>query len=168
MAIVQVVDHQYMVMSPSEATMDVPDLTDGGTGLVASSGTVATIICGTSIGPITVTAEVLSQAPAVAPEDWLGHGWEEVAEVSIAAPDGSVGLLTQGGDAHAAPLRLEPGVKGPCRLRVLARGRDRACAQTVIDEPIEAHHLQVWAAPEEPPLLLMSTDRFGGVMGRRS
>jgi len=57
------------------------------------------------------------------------------------------------------PLATAP---GSYRVRVHARGRDRAhAAGPVVDEPLEQHLIQIWPAAVGAPQVLKATDEFG-------
>ncbi|MEU0250885.1 hypothetical protein ABZ192_42705 [Streptomyces sp. NPDC006235] len=50
---------------------------------------------------------------------------------------------------------------GSYRLRVHARGRDRAVDQTVVDEVVESYLIQSWPAAHQDALLVKATDAYG-------
>jgi len=85
----------------------------------------------------------------------------------VSSVDGQLATLTQA-LSDTDPGVIQAGEPGSYRLRVYARGRDAAAEHITLDSPLETHHLQIWPAPRTTPRLLLSTDQFGGLMGRRS
>jgi hypothetical protein len=158
----QVAYHQFGVTDLAVGPFPAPVR---GTGLVEAVTGGAVIYTGIAMGPVRVSVEVFPEQPAE-----IDDSWEEIAEVSleIAPPaqhtDGEalllqiareqgrdpeprgfrIATLFFGHDPDAFPL-LNPD-KGPCRLRVHARGRGLNYDGTDF-EAHEEYLLLGWPAP---------------------
>jgi hypothetical protein len=103
---------------------------------------------GLRFGPVHVIAERHSEPPAP------GDGWEDVVEVSFAAPDSDIVLRQWDGDRF--PLRLPA---GDYRVRVSARGMDLGNDVETLDGdvPVDTYLLQFWPAPPTQDRVLRQT-----------
>lgn len=105
-------------------------------------------------GDVHVTAEPHSPRPDHAP------GWEETAEISCQSPSGRL-LVTSFMDDTADLPSLASDGPGSYRLRVHARGRDRAVDQTTVDAVVESYLIQSRPAAHQDALLMKATDTYG-------
>jgi hypothetical protein len=115
--LVPVESHQFWLHEPSRRRGFPLRETNG---LVAVTGPGAAMIFGISSGRVSVRAEALTTAPAVAD---LGE-WDEIADVSLPGLAGELAVAALMDD-------VPPGLPGLCaagpgdyRVRVHARGRD--------------------------------------------
>lgn len=99
-------------------------------------------------GELPVRVQVLEQHPGK-PD----AAWGDVVEVSL-VPAGFP-AITGWGDATVTRLPLDDGV--PYRLRYLIKGADLARD----DEPGDSYWVQFWAAPVEPPRILVQESLVG-------
>ncbi|RKS68254.1 hypothetical protein BZB76_6514 [Actinomadura pelletieri DSM 43383] len=150
--ILQVQDGQYMVDAVAdEYGDDWPEPEDS---LTTGEEHWVYVITGTSWGPVTVHTQNLSQPP-----DEVEPGWEIVVERDILARQGVLTVENLYQSSATGGLRVRP---GRARLRVHARGRAEARANKALEEPIEAHLLQIWPtdAPQTPSMLV-GPDEYG-------
>ncbi|MEV3973517.1 hypothetical protein AB0K68_36215 [Streptomyces sp. NPDC050698] len=124
------------------------------TGLVSADGGAIEVTTGIHTGEVHVTVEPHSQRSGPAP------GWEEIAEISCHSPSGEL-LVTSFTDDPADLPSLASDGPGSYRLRVHARGRDRAVDQTTVDEVVESCLIQSWPAAHQDALLVQATDAYG-------
>jgi hypothetical protein len=124
------------------------------TGLVEADpdGDGARIVCGQEIGDIGVTAELWDDAPPL-----TTHGWQDVAEVSVAWRSAFMDFGTTDGSENPAK-RLELPGPGDYRLRVHGRNRDDGDPRDDSD-PIGGYLIQVWPAPQGKPVIVRSTSK---------
>ncbi|MFE9112258.1 hypothetical protein ACFYN9_21930 [Streptomyces collinus] len=154
-ALVHAEYHLFQVTDPHGPVAD--DLDASLTGLVSADGGTIEVTTGIHTGDVYVTVEPYAQAPETA------HGWEEIAEISCHSPSGEL-LVTPFMDDPADLPSLASQGPGSYRLRVHARGRDRAVDQTVIDEVVESYLIQSWPATDvvgQDALLVKATDAYG-------
>ncbi|MFF7046533.1 hypothetical protein ACIP4T_32055 [Streptomyces massasporeus] len=130
------------------------DLNASRTGLVSADGGAIEVATGIHTGDVHVTVEPCAQAPDPAPD------WEEIAEISCHSSSGQL-LVTSFMDEPAELPSLASQGPGPYRLRVHARGRDRAVDQTTVAEVVESYLIQSWPAAHQDALLVKTTDAYG-------
>jgi len=159
MPVIEASDHSYL-LAESDREVDVPEeipnaMAAGGDGAVS-------IVTGTDMGPVDVAVQVLNSAPVVDVD-----AWDEVVEVSVTTAE-ELHLLAwdfSPPEDDVPPLATTP---GSYRVRVHARGRDRAhAAGPVVEEALEQHLIQIWPAAVGAEQVLKASDEFGDLMGRR-
>lgn len=156
MSVVEAARHFYYVVESGT----VPDnFVLSGTGLVDGGGGAAMIYTGTANGPVDVTVQLLASRPSVVEE-----GWPEVAEVSIFSSGEQFRLINMDGEGK---VEIPLPSAGDYRLRVHARGRDRANEFILpLEEVLEYQLLQLWPEPSTPPTLIAGSDEIGEGLGR--
>ncbi|HEV8626241.1 MAG TPA: DUF6461 domain-containing protein [Acidimicrobiia bacterium] len=133
-------DHQlFLVEGTPPAAVDF-----SANGLVAPVADGLVVRTGTPEGSVNVELRVTEEPP---PEVEL-VGWDEVVEVSWTAPAGSAAFVGSGMGARTPPW------PGEYRVRVNARGRDRADGR-------EHFRLHVWPAPVAPQTVHKQSDLLG-------
>jgi hypothetical protein len=151
-ALVQAEYHLFHITDPQGPVAG--DLDASRTGLVSADGGAIEVATGIHTGDVHVTVEAYAQAPEPAP------GWEEIAEISYHSSSGEL-LVTSFMDDPADLPSLASQGPGPYRLRVHARGRDRAVDQTTVAEVVESYLIQSWPAAHQDTLLVKATDAYG-------
>ncbi|MEU0203270.1 MULTISPECIES: hypothetical protein [unclassified Streptomyces] len=151
-ALVQTEYHLFHITDPHGPV--AADLDANRTGLVSADGGAIEVATGTHTADVHVTVETHAQAPDPDP------GWEEIAEISCHSSSGRL-LVTSFTDEPADLPSLASHGPGPYRLRVHARGRDRAVDQTTLDEVAESYLIQSWPAAHQDALLVKTTDAYG-------
>jgi hypothetical protein len=151
-ALVQAEYHLFHITDPQGPVAG--DLDASRTGLVSADGGAIEVATGIHTGDVHVTVEAYAQAPEPAP------GWEEIAEISCHSSSGEL-LVTSFMDDPADLPSLASQGPGPYRLRVHARGRDRAVDQTTVAEVVESYLIQSWPAAHQDTLLVKATDAYG-------
>lgn len=151
-ALVDVEYHLFQITDPQGPVAD--DLDASHTGLVSADGGGIEVTTGIHTGEVYVTVEPHSKWPDPAP------GWEEIAEISCHSPSREL-LVTSFTDDPADLPSLASDGPGSYRLRVQARGRDRAVDQTTVDEVVESYLIQSWPAAHQDALLVQATDAYG-------
>lgn len=150
--ILKVQDGQYMVDAVAEEYGD--DWPDPEDSLTTGEERYAYVITGTSWGPVTVYTQNLPQRP-----DEIEPGWEIVVERDIIADQGGLSVENLYQTGPTGGLAVRP---GRARLRVHARSRAEARASKELEEPLEAHLLQIWPTNEaQPPIVLIGPDEYG-------
>lgn len=150
--------HHFQIVDPQGSLAD--DLDSAYNGLVSASGGAIEVTTGIHTGNVQVAVELHSQCPDVAAD------WEEIAEISYHSRSREV-LVTHFMDDHADLPSLGSQGPGPYRLRVHARGRDRAVDQTPVDEVLESYLIQSWPAAHQDTLLVKATDAYGAQVRAR-
>ncbi|WP_345666233.1 hypothetical protein [Streptomyces venetus] len=151
-ALVDVEYHLFQITDPQGPVAD--DLDASHTGLVSADGGAIEVRTGIHTGDVHVTVEPHSKRPDPAQD------WEEIAEISCNSPSGEL-LVTPYMDDPADLPSLASDGPGSYRLRVHARGRDRAVDQTTLDEAVESYLIQSWPAAHQDVLLVKATDTYG-------
>ncbi|MEU9575436.1 hypothetical protein AB0D62_37545 [Streptomyces massasporeus] len=151
-ALVHAEYHLFQITDPQGPVADNLDASH--TGLVSADGGAIEVATGIGTGDVHVTVEQHLQRPDPA------QGWEEIAEISCNSPSGEL-LVTFSMDDPADLPALAYQGSGSYRLRVHARGRDRAVDQTTLDEAVESYLIQCWPAAHEDALLVQATDAYG-------
>ncbi|MEV5437475.1 hypothetical protein AB0K80_15895 [Streptomyces sp. NPDC052682] len=151
-ALVGVEYHVFQITDPQGPVAD--DLDANRTGLVSATGGAIEVTTGIHTGDVHVTVEPHPQRPDPA------RDWEEIAEISCHSPSGEL-LVTPFMDDPAELPSLASQGPGSYRLRVHARGRDRAVDLTLVDEVVEAYLIQSWPAVHEDAALVKATDDYG-------
>jgi hypothetical protein len=137
-----------------------PSMYTGFNGLISAQGSAAIVLTGTSFGQIRLTAESRLSAPAdvdLAP-------WDDVVEVSLVFENGAARILAGTGTVVPGLPLLSAAGQGPYRVRVHARGRDRAAAATRpagCDDPVEEHLVIAWPAAQAAEARYKLTDVYG-------
>jgi hypothetical protein len=133
-------DHQLVLVEG-----DPPAAVDfSANGLVAPVADGVVVRTGTAEGAVSLELRVTEEPP---PEVEL-VGWDEVVEVSWTAPTGSAGFVGSGMGARTPPW------PGDYRVRVNARGRDRADGR-------EYFRFHVWRTPVAPQTVHKRSDLLG-------
>ncbi|MFJ5838178.1 hypothetical protein ACIQGO_15655 [Streptomyces shenzhenensis] len=137
---VYVPEGTFGVLDAGEIPVQTADWSNG-LALPMSHG--ALIVTGIRTGEIRATATSLTGPPPVHADDV----WEEIVEVSVQAPTGSLRVesLEHGPVDGLAPL--SPTGPGWYRLRVHMRGRNIHPDKTS-PEPIEDYLVTTWPAPQ--------------------
>jgi hypothetical protein len=153
------VTHHLYVLTDTDAE-EPDDTTPDPNGLVwiNEAGDQANVKTGTSYGPVTITIDILDNAPTTQAE-----GWDDIVEVSMRfTGDGPMigSLITD----DLTDLDLAPDTWW--RIRFHTRGRDAASAEADYPThpdgtPMEHHLLQIWAAPHTPETRHQLTDPTG-------
>ncbi|MEW2117223.1 hypothetical protein AB0945_18925 [Streptomyces sp. NPDC005474] len=151
-ALVHAEYHLFRIADPLGSVADDLDVTHNG--LVSAAGGAIEVSTGIHTGNVRVTVERHSQLPAPVP------GWEEIAEISCHSPSGDM-LVTPLMDDPAELPSLASRGPGRYRLRVHARGRDRAVDETAGDDVPESYLIQSWPAPHQDAQLFQATDSYG-------
>ncbi|MFF4658137.1 hypothetical protein [Streptomyces sp. NPDC001381] len=144
--------HHFQITSPQGPLTD--DLDGTHNGLVSASGGAIEVTTGMHTDSVEVTVEVHCERPDVAAD------WDEIAEISFHSPSGEV-LVTHFMDDPADLPSLASRGPGPYRLRVHARGRDRAVDQILVDDVVESYLIQSWPAAHQDAALVKATDAYG-------
>jgi hypothetical protein len=151
-ALVHAEYHLFQITDPHGPVAD--DLDASHTGLVSADGGAIEVTTGIHTGDVHVTVEPHLQRPDPA------QGWEEIAEISCTSPSGEL-LVTSSMDDPADLPSLASQGPGSYRLRVHARGRDRAVDQTTLDAAVESYLIQSWPTAHQGALLVQATDTYG-------
>ncbi|MFE2052800.1 hypothetical protein ACFXAS_30485 [Streptomyces sp. NPDC059459] len=128
-------------------------------GLIFSKPGLAVVLAGVNSGPVDVTVEICRGAVAL---PGPAEAWDEVVDHSIESLTGDMRVAAMMDAPPELPV-LTPFGPGPYRIRVHARGRDRAHDAHVTD-PVEAFLLQVWPGLREPDLIHRHSDSYGRSM----
>ncbi|QNP71552.1 hypothetical protein IAG44_20390 [Streptomyces roseirectus] len=124
-------------------------------GLIFSRPGLAVVVVGSNSGVVNLTVEVHAQPVAhVETEEW-----DEVLDHSVQSLSGQMRISSLMNEPADLPV-LTPYGPGPYRVRVHARGRDRA-GDAHTAEPLEDYLLQIWPGPAEPDLVHKRSDRYG-------
>ncbi|GAA4605903.1 hypothetical protein BJY16_005575 [Actinoplanes octamycinicus] len=159
MAVIEVAYHQFWLLD--EGCRPDPQ-TPVGNGLAGVAGLgVVKVWTGIATGPATVSLRALTAGP---PPDEAAE-WDDVVELSLAAPTGAVRAMALMADPPAELGPLTTAGPGPYRLRVHVRGRDSAPDESV-SAPVEDYLLVAWPAPDEPERILRQTDSYGAQVRR--
>ena len=136
------------------------DMYRGFNGLISAHEFLAIIMTGTDFGKVSVSADWRETAP---PLDL--DSWDEVVEVSMLFDD-ELGCLSGSYDSDPR-FPLLP--LGRYRIRVHARGRDRAALRTddVRIDPVEEHLIVAWPDSEQPEVVYKSSDNYGAQVRAR-
>ncbi|WP_409097281.1 hypothetical protein [Streptomyces scabiei] len=130
------------------------DLDSSHNGLVSAVDGAIEVSTGIHTGDVRVTVELHAAKPEPAAD------WEEIAEISWRSPSGEALVAPPMDDPVDLPSLASRG-PGHYRLRVHARGRDKAVDHTVVDEVVESYLLQSWPAAHQDALLVRATDAYG-------
>lgn len=144
--------HLFQITDPDGPVAD--DLDASITGLVSADGGNIEVSTGIHTGDVHVTIEAHVQRPDPGPD------WEEIAEISCTSPSGEL-LVTSFTDEPAELPSLASQGPGTYRLRVHARGRDRAVDQTLVDGVVESYLVQSWPAAPQDAFLVKAADGYG-------
>ncbi|MFJ9461347.1 hypothetical protein ACIRST_40545 [Kitasatospora sp. NPDC101447] len=155
---VDIRSHQYWIQ---DETPDIdPSMYRNFNGLVSTrGGSHAIIMTGTAHGTITVGFQSFEAEPALDLDPW-----DDVVDVSMRFRSPRGGLMQPDGthDALYHLDRISAGGPGDYRVRIHARGRDRAAALPEFTEPIvEEHLVQSWPAPTADEIRHKLTDTTG-------
>ncbi|TDD77905.1 hypothetical protein [Actinomadura rubrisoli] len=124
-------------------------------GLVDVTNQLIGIWTGAHTGSVRLTVDVREHPPRVYPP---AGEWEEIVETSFTSPNGSIVFNW---DPQYPQLDL-PG-PGSYRMRVHARGRDRASRHSGVTSLEDAEEILiiVWSAPARPDDVIRATDAVG-------
>ena len=129
-------------------------------GLIGTGSGVAVIYTGIHTGVVALSVQARDRAPG--PDDLTG--WDEVVDVSLAAPAGHLRPAALMSQTDPLPDLTAAG-PGDYRVRVHARGRDRN-VDGVDEEPAEEYHIVVWPQAPEPERIHRSGDGYGASVRR--
>jgi hypothetical protein len=153
---IDVTYHQFWLLDSGQRTRPTNALN----GLVGVAPPGAAMIwTGIHSGSVTLSVE----ARAAAPETVDVAGWDEVVEVSLAAPAGHVRPAALMADVPHPFPELTAAGPGDYRIRVHARGRDEN-SDGVDFEPVEEYLVMAWPAPPAPERIHRQSDAFGAGM----
>ncbi|WP_319242947.1 hypothetical protein [Streptomyces scabiei] len=144
--------HLFKISDPEGPVAD--DLDSSHNGLVSAVDGAIEVSTGIHTGDVRVTVELHAAKPEPAAD------WEEIAEISWRSPSGEALVAPPMDDPVDLPSLASRG-PGHYRLRVHARGRDKAVDHTVVDEVVESYLLQSWPAAHQDALLVRATDAYG-------
>jgi hypothetical protein len=114
------------------------------------------VLTGLEAGRVAVATRALPSPPAE-----LDPGWEVVAETDLECPEGSIAISDWAGPDHPELGEMAISGAGRYRLRVHARGRERASERQLTEE----HYLLAWPTEQPtPPRLLTPMDAHGRVI----
>lgn len=147
--------HQFLVTDPGGPVAG-EEIAANQTGLVGITGSDASIHTGIHTGDVDVTVAAHRQQPL--PDS---GEWEEIAEISLHSPTGTLVVSALMTDLEQELPSLAADGPGHYRLRVHARGRDLAF-DLAPDTITEHYLLQCWPAPPAPPHILRASDAYGG------
>lgn len=153
---VYVQDHSFVIGDGVDMPMELIDFSTGLAGVMPST---ALIACGINSGTVTVIAEPADRQPEVASR----QQWDEIADISLYAPDGRLSIHRLSYGPFDTPPDLpvmSPHGPGHYRLRIHARGRDASFDKDIGDSD-EEYHLVSWPADPAPPLIIKTTDETG-------
>jgi len=152
----QAQDHMFALVDGPEFHLETADWS---TGLIAPLSAGAVIHTGVLRGAVTVTVLPVQHEPAI-----MESGqWDEIAEVSVNAPEGNLEVhQLQYGPFDPRPElpTLSLGGPGHYRVRVYARGRDVHYDQ-IQEDSEEKYVIESWPAEPLPGLIIRATDRCG-------
>ncbi|MFJ8602268.1 hypothetical protein ACWEQC_21640 [Streptomyces shenzhenensis] len=129
-------------------------------GLIFSKPGLAVVLVGINSGVVNTTVEVYRHPVGRLDTD----EWDEVVDHSIESISGQMRVTVLMDDPPELPT-LTPFGPGPYRVRVHARGRDRA-TDSHVSEPVEDYLLQIWPGRHEPDAVHKQTDRTGAMFRR--
>lgn len=124
-------------------------------GLIFSRPGLAVVLVGASSGVVNATVQVYRH-PLAKPDT---TGWDEVVDHSLESVTGQMRVAAMMDDPPDLPM-LTPFGPGRYRVRVHARGRDRAY-DGVAFEPLEDYLLQIWPGERGPDAVHKKTDQCG-------
>ncbi|KAA9163648.1 hypothetical protein FPZ12_009105 [Amycolatopsis acidicola] len=132
---------------------------DHSTGLGGLGESFLLVRTGIERGTITVSAAAFVSRPGLdTPEERERlQEWEDVAEFSLAVPDGELRVRAHGGGVDLP--RLSASGPGCYRVRVHARGRD--VRHRDLPESEETYSVITWPEEPSPPLVIKATSRCG-------
>ena len=150
---VRVGDHWFGLLDAGEIQFVNEDWSNG---LVRALPSGAMIYTGIDTGPVRVQAVASSEPPtAIDPGPW-----DEVVEISIRCPHGSLRVDSPDHGAAAGLPLLSSSGPGDYRVRVHARGREQNYDR-VLDSPAEDYLIVTWPAPMAPDRIVQVTDQCG-------
>lgn len=150
---IHVADHAFGILDAGELHIESSDWSNG---LVSVMDVGAMVYTGIDRGYVRLQTEVVAEPP-----DEIDAGpWDEIVEVSLTCAQGQLRIdALEQGPPTDLPL-LSPQGAGTYRLRVHARGRDRAY-DSVQNEPVEDYLVTIWPAPPTAETILRATDQCG-------
>lgn len=158
--LLRVLYHLFYVVDDLEQPAVAPPVLNG---LVGADGAGAAVCTGIHTEVVDVAVQVLDAPPSALD---ASADWDEVAEVSVAAPAGRLTVAALMADAPDQLPVLSAAGPGPYRLRVHCLGRD-ANVDGVSGEPgqpgtvLERYLLQAWPGREAPAVAHRQTDSYG-------
>ncbi|MDQ0904034.1 hypothetical protein QFZ22_000019 [Streptomyces canus] len=149
---VYVTEGTFGVLDAGEIPVQTADWSNG---LAAPMSEGALIAVGIHLGEIRATASSVSGPPPVPADDF----WEEIVEVSVYAPTGSLRVESLEHGPVNGLASLSPAGPGWYRLRVHARGRNILPDKTS-SEPVEDYLLVAWPAPQADADIVRASERL--------
>ncbi len=139
--------NSFLLVDGVDAAFPDPAVLEAGNGLLCALEHGGMVFTGIDMGPVLVSVEPLSHEPLLDPD-----GWEEIVDVSVHAPHGALGVVSNLiPEPLALPLLTAHG-PGVYRVRCGASGRTRAL-KAVVDHPVESYLLQAWPAEPVPAVV---------------
>jgi hypothetical protein len=149
---VYVTEGIFGVLDSGEIPVQTADWSNG---LAVPMSEGALIAVGIHLGEIRATASSVSGPPPVPADDF----WEEIVEVSVHAPTGSLRVESLEHGPVDRLASLSPAGPGWYRLRVHARGRNILPDKTS-SEPVEDYLLVAWPAPQADAEIVRASERL--------
>ncbi|MEU0206614.1 hypothetical protein [Streptomyces canus] len=149
---VYVTEGAFGVLDAGEIPVQTADWSNG---LAAPMAEGALIAVGIHLGEIRATAFSVSGPPPVPADEF----WEEIVEVSVYAPTGSLRVESHEQGPVDGLASLSPAGPGWYRLRVHARGRNVLPDKTS-SEPVEDYLLVAWPAPQADADIVRASERL--------
>jgi hypothetical protein len=138
----------------------------GFNGLISAQGDFAIVMTGTAYGQVKLTVDGRLSAP----EATQLAPWDDVVEVSLVMRNGQARISAGMGVVVPDLPPISVAGPGPYRVRVHARGRDRALAVTSHSEPadpVEEHLVITWPGAKAPEVRYKLTDACGAAIRAR-
>lgn len=161
---VRVQDHCFIVGDASDATPPF-DLLDWTSGIAGAMPSALLVDAGIQSGTVSVTVTVTDDRPPLeTPQQWATTAeWDDIAEVSVNAPQGTLTVEQLQYPPGTEPLSLpvlSPQGPGCYRLRLHAAGRDQQYDQIAEDSDVRLL-IAAWPSPFSAPLIIKSTSMCG-------
>lgn len=137
----------FQLIDGDDAAFPDPATLEASNGLLCALERGGIVLTGVDMGPVLVSVEPLDAEPPVDLDSW-----EEIVDVSIEAPTGRLGVVSNLIPDYLGLPLLTAHAAGTYRVRCNAKGRTRAL-KAIVDEPLEEYLLQAWPAPHVPPVV---------------
>lgn len=147
--------NSFLLVDGVDAAFPDPGVLESSNGLLCAFERGGMVLTGIDMGPVLVAVEALSREPAIDLNDW-----EEIVDVSIDAPSGALGVVSNLiPDPLELPLLSQHG-PGAYRVRCCVNGRTRGL-KAVAAHPVERYLLQAWpAVATDPTVYRLLIDRL--------